>query len=160
MFACLLWCAAKRFFSPTRLACGVLTSTVKNGYLLMLFEGAVPPSCRTGSPKDLEFRNLRIWKVGIQKSKKRRFSKSNSGSPEILARVGKKHPPGPIWGQFRQICPWARKKQEMYVFCLLSWVGRWALFTSEGCYVQHTQVPATLCLVVCGDHVQPSHLCF
>ena len=38
-------------FSPTRLACGVLT--VKKGYRLGYAERAVPPSPRTGSPKDL-----------------------------------------------------------------------------------------------------------
>ena len=34
-----------------RLACGVLT--VQKGYRLGLCERAVPPSCRTGCPKDL-----------------------------------------------------------------------------------------------------------
>ena len=38
-------------FSPTRLACGVLT--VQKGYQLGFPKRAVPPSPRTGSPKDL-----------------------------------------------------------------------------------------------------------
>ena len=37
-------------FSPTRLACGVLT--VKTGYRLREGERAVPPSCRDRFPKD------------------------------------------------------------------------------------------------------------
>ena len=43
-------------FSPTRLACGVLT--VKKGYRLGSAERAVPPSPRTGSSRDLGTRIL------------------------------------------------------------------------------------------------------
>ena len=48
--ACAISSGCRRF-SPTRLAYGVLT--IKKGYWLGSAERAVPPSCRTGSPKDL-----------------------------------------------------------------------------------------------------------
>ena len=44
-------CSDIHNISPTRLACGV--HSVKKGYRLRYVERAVPPSCRSGSPKEL-----------------------------------------------------------------------------------------------------------
>ena len=54
-------CSDIHNISPARLACGVLS--VKKGCRVGYVERAVPPSCRTGSPKDLGTKTLvaRSW---------------------------------------------------------------------------------------------------
>ena len=64
-------------------------------------------------------RNLDIWEiVDLEQSKKCNLPKSKSIMPKMVARstlVGTKTVPGPLWGHFKQIVPWAGNMQTLNI---------------------------------------------
>ena len=68
--------------------------------------------------------NLGTWKSRNLESKKwkKKFSKSKSVLPKMSARsglVGKKNPPGPIWGHLRPFFPWTEKNPKITKILLI-----------------------------------------